>query len=131
MSAQETLLAVGRLRAIETFPAGLPLHIPQVTTSKDLQERPVAALRMICDRVSNTSTQTSSTHIVNPSASRPLRRMNTEETHFFADEREEPQASSSSTHTVAPAPQAQPKVATKPSRILERFDSEEALRRFR
>ena len=56
--------------------------------------------------------------------------MNTEEAHLFADEREEPQASSSSTHNVALAPQAQPKVATKPSRILERFDSEECQQQF-
>ena len=80
LSAQETHLAVGRLRAIEPFPVDLPLHAPQATSSKGLQEKPAAALRMICDRVLDTPF---TSIITLPSGSRSLRRMNTDEAHLF------------------------------------------------
>jgi len=123
LSAQETHLAVGRLRAIEPFPVDLPLHTPPATSSKGVQEKPAAALRMICDRVLDTP---STSNITLPTVSRALRRMNTDEAHLFAEGREETMAASSSTTIVVPA---QPKPIPKPQRTLERFDSEEALRR--
>ena len=122
-SAQETHLAVGRLRAIEPFPVDLPLHAPPATSSKGLQEKPAAALRMICDRVPDAPT----TIISNPpSSSRSLRRMNTDEAHLFAEGRVETTAASSSEPIVEVA---LPKSFPKPRRTLERFDSKEAIKR--
>ena len=123
LSAQETHLAVGRLRAIEPFPVDLPLHAPPATSSKGLQEKPAAALRMICDRVPDAPT----TIISNPpSSSRSLRRMNTDEAHLFAEGRVETTAASSSEPIVEAA---LPKSLPIPRRTLERFDSEEAIKR--
>ena len=125
LSAQETHLAVGRLRAIEPFPVDLPLHAPPATSSKGLQEKPAVALRMIRDRVPETPS-TSSSSIPSPSGSRSLRRMNTDEAHLFAEGRVETTAASSSEPIVEVA---LPKHLPKPQRILERFDSEEAIKR--
>ena len=114
---------MGRLRAIEPFPVDLPLHAPPATSSKGLQEKPAAALRMICDRVPDAPT----TIISNlPSSSRSLRRMNTDEAHLFAEGRVETTAASSSEPIVEVA---LPKSLSKPRRTLERFDSKEAIKR--
>ena len=124
LSAQETSLAVGRSRAIEPFAVDLPLHIPQVTTSKEVQGKPPAALRMICD----ISPDVPIPVVIPPAAaSRNLRRMNSEEAHLFAEQRDEPVASSSSSQP--PVGVAPPARIIKPRRTLERFTSEEAIKR--
>ena len=125
LSAQETFLAVGRSRAIEPFAAGLPLHIPQVTTSKDVQGKSAVALRMICDRVPETLNT-----VVNPptTTSRVLRHMNSEEAHLFAERRDEPVAASSSSSIAVTIDTPVARV-TQPRRTLGRFISEEAVKR--
>ena len=114
---------MGRLRAIESFPAGLPLHIPQVTPSKDVPASPAVALRMICDRVADAPSQLFNT----PHTPRVLRHMDSEEAHLFAEGRKEPSTTASPNTIVAPV---QPKVVSKPPRTLGRFSSEEAVKRF-
>ena len=125
LSAQETSLAVGRSRTIEPFSVDLPLHIPQVTTSKDVHGKPPAALRMICDTIPDRPIPV----VIPPTtASRVLCRMNSEEAHLFAERREEPVASSSSNQPpLSVAPPARNII--KPQRTLERFTSEEAIKR--